>query len=123
MEIKYKSKMESNSDVLETFEFVLKEMSYEFSTTAFIRALRDLGFSEIVIQSQKHLSFLQKKCNRLTRNTFSKKQPKIDMFNAVMPIQQIKDDIVPTLTVEEAIDFLKSKGYKVYKPITEFIEL
>jgi hypothetical protein len=123
MEIKYKEKIDIRKGVLETYEFVLKEMSYEFSSTAFIRALRDLGFSESMIQSQKHLRFLKRKCQRLTRNTFSKKTPKNEIVNIVLPIQENKEASISNLTVSQCIDFLKSNGYKVYKPITEFIEL
>ena len=100
---------------MELFEQVLKEMPFEFSTTLFIRKLRERNVSQRVIDSQTHLRFLKSKCDKITRNTFARRSEKSQL---IFETSQINE-----LTEETCIKFLKSKGYKIYKPITEFKEL
>lgn len=137
--IKYNKKedWESNKEILETYDFALKEMPYEFTTTDYIKVLRELKFSEKLITNQKHLSYLSKKCIRLTRNTFMKKinksnqeTPKktetISFSGEFNPGNDPTDfenlmDIAFNSDEEKAVELLKKRGYVIFKPTFEKI--
>ena len=69
---------------LEEFDIVLSEMPKQFSTNEFILNLRELGVSESVINSQIHIDYLLKKCDRISNRLFIKKES-IDGYKILKP--------------------------------------
>jgi hypothetical protein len=64
-------------------------------------------------------------CKQLRDNTRSGKDKKLKQDNKIQKVF-LWDKLmggVETDNVEEAIKLLKSKGYKIFKPVTEFKEL
>lgn len=106
---------------MEIFNQILKEMPNEFTTNMFVKSMRQKNISESIIKNQRHIPFLTSKCERFTRNTFGKKYQRDLLFESSTEskIEYKKNN----MDEKDAIEFLKSKGYKILKPITEYQEL
>ena len=94
---------------MQLFEQILNEMPQQFSTELFIEKMRERNVNQNYIQSGHHVKYLKSKCQMLSKRMYSK--------------SFLEQPQKPQLTEESCIRFLKSKGYKILKPITEFKEI
>jgi hypothetical protein len=108
---------------MELFDQILKEMPIEFTTNLFVKKMRERNISESIIRNQRHIPFLTSKCERYSRNTFAKKYQRNNLFENQNIVEKIEYNKSATLTENQCIEFLKSKGYKILQPITEYKEL
>lgn len=104
---------------IKEYQIALDEMPSEFSTNIFIDVLRKLNVHRTVITGQQHVKFLENRCNRLTKRTFSKKSENTSSFT---PTNDFKTENHSN-EIESAIAILKNHGYKILKPITNYEEL
>lgn len=81
----------------------LDEMPNKFSSTEFCKKAREFGITTRQVQDAVCSKFLKQNAIHVEKRTYTK----------------IKDKS----HLEKCIDYLKSKGYKVLKPVTEYKEL
>jgi hypothetical protein len=91
----------------EIFEKTLRRMPAEFSSIEFYRAATQLGMSERDRVNNKPAPFLMKNALRITKRTWRKKDSAVNT-----PLKPS----IPDVKESEAVDLLKSLGYKVLKP-------
>jgi hypothetical protein len=105
----------------EEFQLVLDEMTNEFSTNNFISELKLIGVPIKVIENQYHVGFLNTYCERITKRTYRKKN------NIHVKYQSKKQTLVSQENendkIQKSISLLKSLGYKILKPTTEYQEI
>jgi hypothetical protein len=97
---------------IEEYLIVLEEMPKVFSTNQFIDQLRKIGVAERIIYNSNHIDFIQQNCIKLSKRTYQKKSNMQYQEN-----DNLKQRIL------DAINLLKSHGYKILKPITQYEEL
>jgi hypothetical protein len=107
---------------MELFDQILKEMPNDFTTNMFVKKMREKNISESIIRNQRHIPFLTSKCERYTRNTFAKKYQRTTLFEPDIQVGKVEYKKTE-LTESSCVEFLKSKGYKILQPITEYKEL
>ena len=89
----------------------LSEMNFTFSSNEFSKKAQKNGLSQMEVDNGVIALFLHRNALQLgTKRMWIKK-------NVVSSDKQKSDEI----TI--AIDLLKSKGYKISKPVTEWVEL
>lgn len=98
------------------FDQILKEMPNEFTTNLFVKKMRERNISESIIRNQRHIPFLTSKCERYSRNTFAKKYLRNTLIEPEFKVSKVE------YNENACIEFLKSKGYKILQPITEYKE-
>ena len=115
-------------------EQALDLMPYNFGSKQFILACVSLGIPRGVFDgSDLCATFLKVHTDRLTYRTWSKRGIKENKTEAQLmrdaankmsgilkpePVKQVSPVIV-----DECIEFLKSKGYRVMKPVSEWVEI
>ena len=93
---------------MESLQKALNDMPNYFSSNQFSRKAKRYGLTLRQVQSGVCAQFLHQNCIQMdTKRTWSKKQEHSEISR----------------NVEYAINLLKSKGYKVLKPVTEYQEL
>ena len=85
-----------------------------FSTNEYLESLKKTATSPADVNRSKYLSFIKKECRKVSNRTYVK--PKETQLS-LEPVNQ------PVITEETAIDFLKNLGYKVLKPIKDWVEI
>lgn len=99
---------------------VLNEMPRYFSSNQFCKVAREHGYPDWEIERDKHVNFLSMNCTRDIHSNRMWYKKTTHIQNSIVFNDQIKQDVN---TVDEAIRILKAEGYKVMKPVTEFVEL
>ena len=90
---------------MESLQKALNDMPTQFSSNQFSRMAKKYGLTPRQVQDGVCAQFLHQNCIQMdTKRTWTK--------------GQLSDD-----DISKAIYLLKSKGYKVLKPVTEFQEL
>ena len=90
---------------MESLLRALNDMPTQFSSNEFSRKAKKYGLTPRQVQDGVCAQFLHKNCTQMdTKRTWSK--------------AKLTDD-----DISRAISLLKSKGYKVLKPVTEYQEL
>ena len=107
---------------MEMFDQILKEMPNEFTTNLFVKKMRERNISESIIRNQRHIPFLTSKCERYSRNTFAKKYLRNTLIEPEFQVSKVEYK-KSEFNESSCIEFLKSKGYKILQPITEYKEL
>jgi hypothetical protein len=62
--------------------------------------------------------FLKANCKRITYRTWGRKGAVTSFLPELKPVTSSHE-----LTVEDCVNFLKNKGYKIMKPVSEWVEL
>jgi hypothetical protein len=115
-------------------EQALSQMPDNFGSKQFILACVSLGVPRGIFDgSDLCATFLKLHTDRLTYRTWSKRAVKgnktesqlmreaankMTLRTSVEPVTHVSPP-----TVEECIEFLKSKGYRVMKPVSEWVEI
>jgi hypothetical protein len=84
-------------------------MPNQFTGDMFVAKLRELGMKKIKYYEKQRTLFYSKMTIKVNRRTYEKR----NLFN---PVKTQSPE-------EKAIQLLKSLGYKLFKPTTEFKEL
>lgn len=125
-----------SSDYSGIFSKSLESMPDNFGSKQFISKCVKLGIPKTVVTNSNRVAdFLKNNTERMSYRTWKKKrQEKNDrqlMREAANKMSFLKithEDCAKELetnilTVESCIEFLKSKGYKVMKPVSEWVEI
>lgn len=88
----------------------LDQMPLVFSSNYFSIKAQKNGLDKYLINQGVIAQFLEKNCIRLGRRRWQKKPTKVT-------------DVTPSDKLAEAIRLVKSYGYKVLKPVNEWVEL
>lgn len=99
---------------MEIYQRVLKTMPQIFSTNEYLESLKKTATSPADVNRSKYLSFIKKECRKVSNRTYVK--PKETQLT-LEPVNQ------PVITEETAVEFLKNLGYKVLKPIKDWVEI
>ena len=98
--------MESNQ---ETMQRALNKMPEKFSSNEFASLIRQYGMTDRQIKNKVANKFLLQNCIQINRKSWAKKD---------------NDSLFANRHQEEqAVLLLKSLGYKILKPVTEYQEL
>jgi len=96
----------------------LNQMPFYFSSNAFTKKAMANGLPKNFVHNAECNRFLYANCNRHGRRQWSKK-----LEVKEKPTEILHQDNSKLLNEENAIALLKSLGYKILKPKTEFVEL
>lgn len=109
---------QNNTMNLEILMKAFNRMDAHFTSDKFIKVARSLGYCSKEIDKRRHLDFLHAYAVRVSGydRRWTKEMGQIPTEKQV-PQQQ------PKTSIEEAIQLLKSNGYRILKPVNEFIEL
>jgi hypothetical protein len=86
-----------------------------FSTNEYLQSLKKTATSPSDVNRSKYLSFIKKECRKVSNRTYVKK-PKESQLT-LEPVNQ------PVITEEMAVELLKNLGYKVLKPVKDWVEI
>ena len=93
----------------ETMQRALNKMSEKFSSNEFASLIRQYGMTDKQIKNKVANKFLLQNCIQINRKSWAKKD---------------NDSLFSNKHQEEqAVLLLKSLGYKILKPVTEYQEL
>jgi hypothetical protein len=103
----------------------LEQMSYQFSSNEFCKRARKNGITEREIHAGVVSTYLQRNAIQSeTRRMWQKygtrttSYTQVPLTNTVAPTEKSMSD-----KITEAIQLLKSNGYKIMKPTTDWIEI
>lgn len=99
---------------MEIYQRVLRTMPQIFSTNEYLESLKKTATSPADVNRSKYLSFIKKECRKVSNRTYVK--PKETQLT-LDPVNQ------PVITEETAVEFLKKLGYKILKPVNEWVEI
>jgi len=100
---------------MEIYQRVLSNMPQIFSTNEYLQSLKKTATSPSDVNRSKYLSFIKKECRKVSNRTYVKK-PKESQLT-LEPVNQ------PVITEEMAVELLKNLGYKVLKPVKDWVEI
>ena len=105
--------MNSQNNILEN---TLNRMPISFSSNEFTKMAKKSGISQREIDRGIIANYLKLNANRHedSRRMYTKKQKAVDIF------QEFHSQ---STEIQRAIDLLKSKGYKIMKPVKEYVEV
>ena len=103
-------------------EATLSKMDNQFSSRPFIRTADKLGLNRFKLPESKRIDWLNKNCERIGRRTWNKKT-NTQTTQHQTELLPIKENNNYFNEVEDAIIFLKSKGYKILEPIKDWKEV
>lgn len=113
----------------------LEQMPDYFSSKLFCRVARKLGIDEETIQGNHTLNFLKRKTTKGdSRSTWVKKEKRVVVSaNPKGIVTKLFEDYPSQKLIDltkdddewekSCINYLKSKGYKIMKPVNEFQEV
>lgn len=100
---------------MEIYQRVLSTMPQIFSTNEYLQSLKKEASSPSDVNRAKYLSFIKKECRKVSNRTYVKKPKEVQL--SLEPISQ------PVITEDMAVELLKNLGYKVFKPIKDWVEI
>jgi hypothetical protein len=104
------------------YEITLEKLPEVFTSHTYLDVLRKSSLPKNVIEQGHHIDFLAERCKRLTPKTWRKRFTEETVRPAEITVNEAeKKTTKQTSNVEEAISFLKSNGYKIYR--TELVEV
>lgn len=94
----------------------LEQMPMQFSSNEFTKKAKQLGVTQLQINRGIIANFLKLNAVRHedSRRMYSKNRSNVDLF------KQFHSD---AMDIQKAIDLLKSNGYKIMKPVNEYVEI
>lgn len=100
----------------EILDSILQKMPLEFSSNEFTKMAKRYGISQKQIDRGIIANYLKLNAmrNNESRRMYSKKQKSVDLF------QEFHSQ---NTDIQKAIDLLKSNGYKIMKPVNEYVEV
>jgi hypothetical protein len=99
---------------MEIYQRVLRTMPQIFSTNEYLESLKKTATSPADVNRSKYLSFIKKECRKVSNRTYVKpKETQLSLETVNQPV----------ITEETAVEFLKNLGYKVLKPIKDWVEI
>ena len=100
----------------------LASMPNKFSSKEFILRCVSVGIPRAVFDgSDLCATFLKLNTDRLTYRSWSNK--KCDRTEPLQEAKSFSTSVESSLSINECIEFLKSKGYKIMKPVSEWVEI
>jgi len=109
------------NQIQQILEQTLQEMAETFSSTEFSRALYAKDVDEKIVRNRIASGFLMSNCEQVSKKIWRKREENQIADLLSIEEQEIKD--YEDSFRETCIAHLKSLGYKVYAPVTEFKEL
>ena len=100
---------------MEIYQRVLSTMPQIFSTNEYLQSLKKEASSPTDVNRTKYLSFIKKECRKVSNRTYVKKPKEVQL--SLEPVSQ------PVITEDMAVELLKNLGYKVLKPIKDWVEI
>jgi hypothetical protein len=109
------------SDVLTR---ALAKMPVTFSSTDFINECVDMGFPyDVLSRTNMVAPFLKDNTHRVSKRIWSK-GPLAHLSPVKEVVEPRKTEVAPKAMSEtECVDFLKARGYKIMKPVSDWVEL
>ena len=99
------------------FQKALDKMPERFTSHAYLRELRDMGVPEKVIEDDEHVRFLKKNCLQESVKRWNKNPPVEKNGQIILPFPDIKVTNLEEKLIKEYIDFLKERGYRIFKSV------
>lgn len=99
---------------MEIYKRVLSTMPQMFSTNEYKKRLRKLAESPRDVNSGRHVAFIKAECDRISNRMYVKR-PKEQL--TLEPVSK------PVITEDMAVELLKSLGYKLLKPVKDWVEI
>ena len=95
---------------MKEYNEVLDVMPDYFTSNMFVNKLRKLGVPKNIIQGQNHVGFLMTQCERVTNRTWQKiNQETLEPSDEVLE--------------QNCIEFLKLRGYKIMRQVSQYEEV
>lgn len=104
---------------MELLTKTLDQMNLEFSSNEFSRQALKNGLSKRTIDKGIMRDFLVRNCHRGDTKRMWVKKYNTHTIEWKTPIH----DSVVNDPIQDAIELLKSKGYRVMKPVSEWVEI
>jgi hypothetical protein len=101
---------------MEVYQRVLSSMPQMFSTNQYLERLKRVANSQDDVSGGKHIKFIKKECHRVSNRTYMKIPKEVQLVLEPRVEEKI-------LNEQNATDLLKSLGYKVLKPIKDWVEI
>jgi hypothetical protein len=102
---------------MEIYERVLSTMPQMFSTNQYLVRLKRVATSQDDVSGGKHIKFIKNECHRVSNRTYMKRPKPVQLELEQQVVEQ------PVLNEHNATELLKSLGYKVLKPIKDWVEI
>jgi hypothetical protein len=109
------------NQIQEILEQTLGEMAETFSSTEFSRALYEKNVDEKIVRNRIASGFLMSNCEQVSKKIWRKREG--NQAAELFSIQEQEINEFDKIVTDNCIAHLKSLGYKVYAPVTEFKEL
>jgi len=106
---------------LQIIEKTINQMPKIFNSSEFNKAAIKNGYPKKLIVHNGLYKFIR--MYAFNETPYSKTWTKKSKNEVAETVQEVKADPTFILNEKDCIDFLKSKGYKIMKPIQEYIEL
>jgi hypothetical protein len=100
---------------MEIYQRVLGNMPQVFSTNEYLQSLKREASSPNDVNRSKYLSFIKKECRKVSNRTYIKRPKEVQLY--LEPINQT------VITEDMAVELLKNLGYKVLKPVKDWVEI
>lgn len=101
---------------MEVYQRVLSTMPQTFSTNQYLERLKTVSSNEQEVRSGKHVAFIKSECHKLSNRTYMKLPKQMQLM-----LESRVDQ--PVLNEQNAADLLKSLGYKLLKPVKDWVEI
>ena len=109
------------NQIQEILEQTLGEMAETFSSTEFSRALYEKNVDEKIVRNRIASGFLMSNCEQVSKKIWRKREG--NQAAELFSIQEQEINEFDKIVTDNCIAHLKSLGYKIYAPVTEFKEL
>jgi hypothetical protein len=91
-------------------------MPQMFSTNQYLERLKRVASNPKDVKSGKHMDFIKSECHRVSNRTYMKRPKEVQLVLETVSEEKI-------LNEQNAAELLKSLGYKILKPIKEWVEI
>jgi hypothetical protein len=97
---------------MEIYQRVLSTMPQMFSTNEYLEKLKTVASNQKQVTSGKHIDFLKNQCHKVSNRTYIKRTKEVQL--SIDP--QVVSNDSNLLNEQNAVEYLKTLGYKVLKP-------
>jgi len=101
---------------MEVYQRVLSSMPQMFSTNQYLERLKRVASNPKDVKGGKHMEFIKSECHRVSNRTYMKKPKEVQLVLEPKVEEKI-------LNEQNATELLKSLGYKILKPVKEWVEI
>jgi hypothetical protein len=99
---------------MEIYQRVLSTMPQIFSTNEYLQSLKKTATSPADVNRSKYLSFIKKECRKVSNRTYVKPR------ESQLTLEPVNQQVI---TEAMAVELLKNLGYKLMKPVKDWVEV